>query len=404
MHKLKGLINAWIVKQITKLMNVLPIGESVVFECESDMDDNPMAFYKFLIEKGINKKRKLIWIVNDTENSKRLYGEKNVKFVNRKSSKGIEIIKTQYYLNTAKYFIFSHPYWYRKKSKKQIVMYTGHGLPLKNRSIKDDKKVSETFDYYIAPSKNVIPWMIKFWLTTEDKAIICGAPRNDLLVSKKDSVFRNMFNISSDAKTIMCMPTYKQSRTRVDGDISDPYSISVIKTENDYNRLNEYLQKNNCVLLIKPHPLQKIDNLLLENKSNIHYLTNRILFDNKILLYELLGFCDALITDFSGVYFDFLLLNRPIGFLMNNFNKYTRGYIVENPQDYMPGIKIYNYEQLIQFLNNVRSGYDDYEEDRNELNRFINGDTYQHLGHYGEQLFDTLIKIDEEKKHGKKEK
>ena len=58
----------------------------------------------------------------------------------------------------------------------------------------------------------------------------------------------------------------------------------------------------------------------------------------KMTVYTLLRNADGLITDYSSVYFDYMLLDRPIAFAIDDIKEYgdKRGFIFETPEDYMP--------------------------------------------------------------------
>ena len=75
---------------------------------------------------------------------------------------------------------------------------------------------------------------------------------------------------------------------------------------------------------------------------------------------------DALITDYSSVAIDYLLLDKPIGFTLDDFEEYrkTRGFIFEDPKKYMPGHHIYSFSDLCDFLSSVSDGYDPFWEQR----------------------------------------
>ena len=64
----------------------------------------------------------------------------------------------------------------------------------------------------------------------------------------------------------------------------------------------------------------------------------------KLQLYELIGISDALISDYSSVAVDYLLLDRPLGYVLADYEIYRekRGFVFEDPLEYMPGEKIYN--------------------------------------------------------------
>lgn len=100
--------------------------------------------------------------------------------------------------------------------------------------------------------------------------------------------------------------------------------------------------------------------------TNIVYLENQDLEDNGLQLYEFINCSDALISDYSSVAIDYLLLNRPIGFTLDDYDAYTesRGWVFEDPLEYMPGEHIYNVQQFEQFVLDVKNGKDDYENQR----------------------------------------
>ena len=91
-------------------------------------------------------------------------------------------------------------------------------------------------------------------------------------------------------------------------------------------------------------------------------------------LYSLLGRADALITDYSSVYFDYLLLDRPIGFAVGDMKDYEgeRGFTVDNPYEYMPGEKFSDGEGMLEFVRSVFSGIDLYGAKRREMNDIFN--------------------------------
>ena len=83
--------------------------------------------------------------------------------------------------------------------------------------------------------------------------------------------------------------------------------------------------------------------------------------------YRLMKDMDALISDYSSAAYDYLHLNRPIAYTMDDAEDYKVGFLVENPKDYMAGTIIYNYEDLYSFIADVSNDIDDYKEKRKEL-------------------------------------
>ena len=86
----------------------------------------------------------------------------------------------------------------------------------------------------------------------------------------------------------------------------------------------------------------------------------------------MIGCSDALITDLSSVYIDYLMLNRPLGFFMYSVKNYSRGFNIDNFEEYLPGEKIYSLDDLIHFVKNVCCNNDAYEDERMRINGILN--------------------------------
>ena len=394
---LKSTINHYIsiVKNIiyfvlTKLVKYLPLRNTIVFECESDMDDNPRAVYEYMIKEKMYRKYRFVWVVKNVEFCEKNYGNKNTVFVSRFYDSPKSKLEFNYYLSTAKYFLFSHPYWFKKIHKKQLIIHTTHGTPLKGFE-KALVNAPHPFDYVLCASEHTRPWFLKFLNCPSEKSFVCPHPRNDLLnVENRDAILSKLIEYNPQDKIIICMPTFKQSARVVDCEIVDEYSLSVVKTEDEFQNLNIFLKENNIHLIVKLHPLQVTENLKMGNTSNIHYIQNKELFEKKIQLYNLIGCCDAMITDFSSVMFDYILLNRPVAFFTNFSEKYNRGYIMDNPKDYMCGEKINNYNNMVEFLTNIVNGNDVFYEQRTHINRLVNNPLPDNCS---KQFVETMLKL-----------
>ena len=88
--------------------------------------------------------------------------------------------------------------------------------------------------------------------------------------------------------------------------------------------------------------------LIKFNFSNISLITDELLRDKEIDFYHLLAVSDLLITDFSSIYADYLLIDKPIIFISVDLQNYEeeRGLLL-NPYDmWMPGPKCFSQEEL----------------------------------------------------------
>ena len=365
-RKIAEQLNRILNEYVRKIMAIIfPINShSIVFESEGDYWDNPRVFYDYLIRKGINYKYRIVWIV---QNPKHYERQKNVYFTNRYSF-GLNL-KTDYYLATSKYFIFSHPYWFRDWRKEQIVIHTTHSayqlkgndIRLKNHNMRRKK----VFDYILSCSSYVSN-MRRNALYNNMKNIRfleIGMPRIDLIFSNKDCR-KLLISDYHRQKIILSMETFKKSYSWDDGGTNDCFALNVIHSKEELYNLDRFLKENNCVLLIKIHHLQNMKYITRINTNNILYLTDNDLRSMDIQTNELLINADILLTDYSSVFYEYLLLDRPIGFLIGDIKEYKRGFLTENPFPEMPGEKIQTYAALLAFFYDSLNGTDRFQTER----------------------------------------
>jgi CDP-glycerol glycerophosphotransferase (TagB/SpsB family) len=86
-------------------------------------------------------------------------------------------------------------------------------------------------------------------------------------------------------------------------------------------------------------PFQKADMVHCKGFSNIHLLDNMKLVENDIQINHLLGYADALISDYSSAAVDYLVLDRPIAFTLDDVEEYnnSRGFVFDNIREWLPG-------------------------------------------------------------------
>ena len=90
-------------------------------------------------------------------------------------------------------------------------------------------------------------------------------------------------------------------------------------------------------------------------------------------MYKLLVQSDALITDYSSVFFDYLLIDKPIGFTIDDMESYRnkRGFVMKDPDYYMPGFRISSLEDLERFCLDSASEKDDFKAERSRVNALV---------------------------------
>ncbi len=196
----------------------------------------------------------------------------------------------------------------------------------------------------------------------ETKVIYGELPRNDVLFSGRGRELEKLVEGSYD-KVVMWAPTLREVKkgNRSDSSREYPFGISVVYREEEMEQLNEFLRQKEILLLLKIHPNQK-KNYRDREYSNIRYLDAKAI--KKVHAYKLLTQMDAMISDYSSIVYDYMLLDRPIAWALDDMEEYQLPFLMENPLEYMPGEKLYCFQDLLRFLEQVKRGEDPYRQER----------------------------------------
>ena len=127
------------------------------------------------------------------------------------------------------------------------------------------------------------------------------------------------------------------------------------------------------------------------NLSNIVFIDDSFYRKNSISSYEFLNGTDALLTDYSSVYFDYSLCDKPIGLIWEDIEEYkTRlGLINDYEKLTTGGVKIYNMKDLLHFVDDVVNDIDRLKEERRIIRDFSN---YSNCGGNTKRVVDFIIK------------
>lgn len=364
-----------ILKRIFTLINhVIPkSGNKIIFYSFPDFSDNAWALYDYLIKNG-NKTYKYYWFVSNPAKfrSKKLNNTYFIKSQGRFST----IIKF-FHTFTSKYVFTTHNWLPIYPAKNQQIIFLWHGTALKKIALMDLRNPRRTlnyFSYIMGYSDKYAPIMKESFNCRLDQVLLYGNMRNDLLFENSNALERLGFN-GSYKKIVLYMPTFR----KVSGSYSDSVfndknetGLQVFSTKQSLIEFNEYLSNNSSLVIIKLHPSEDLSVFDLTNYSNIKFLLNKDIEEKNVQLYHLLGKTDALISDYSSVYLDYLVLNKPIGFVINDFKSYmsSRGFIFNNVKELMPGPKINSSKQLMDFIDSLINNIDEYEEKRKSIKDF----------------------------------
>lgn len=296
----------------------------------SAYSDNPKYIFEYMKDEADYASYHYIWAFKD-----KIYvnGAKTVKF---------NSFTYYYYLSKAKYWVFNAkmaPYYYKKKT--QVYLQTWHGTPLKRlahdildssatyyRSKQSYKQMlksydadSRNWDYLIAPSPFSCQAFSTAFTFPKEKMLTVGYPRIDYLLNDDNAKIielKKKYQLPLDKKILLYAPTWRDQSFDNHGYTFD---LSV-----DFYKWQSALA-NDSVILFKPHYLISNQYQCPEALSDFVYLMGANEDINDAYLMS-----DALITDYSSVFFDYAVLKKPIYFYMYDFDYYKeelRGFYLD---------------------------------------------------------------------------
>lgn len=351
--------------EVTEKMKNQPLEDIVIMESTNDFDGNAGALYEYLKNRGST--HKFVWVIKNPANRKFLLDEKDVAVCPRTGRAEMEKFIT--YRAVAKWQIWDN-YPIRKVRKEQTNVFLQH-FGMGYKLIASRYKSPEYIDYVLVVNKSVYAYekdALQYPATA--KVLFGELPRNDVLFLKRWDELSRITEHNYN-KVIMWAPTLRESAMfhRIDSDLEYPYGISLLYSEGDVQMLNDFLAERDMLLLIKIHPRQK-RNYMDNQYSNILYLDSEAV--KKVHAYKLMTQMDAMITDYSSMVFDYMLLDHPIAWVLEDMEHYKVPFLMDNPLDFMPGNHIYTLEDLYDFLEQVSRGKDPYRTQRNALSQQYN--------------------------------
>lgn len=361
----------------------------VLFASLPDFSDNSKALFNYLLCEDISDYN-LVWTVDDKELATRL-NSLGFDACIQKSFKGF----VQFF--RSKYLIVTHGQYAGLKSKNQLLIDLWHGTPLKAMAFASDLSTKSELlksenganarDILIATSTVAKNALASCFYINPRKIRITGQPRNDMLfypdAKKKLSKLLNI-DVEEFKTFILFCPTFRKSDVMTPGRVEGkPKTIDIFDFEDyDIQEFMDFLENSNTLFLFKLHQFEERAYLsqfgeAYRNKKNIRMITTKMLKINLLDIYEILNAMDILVTDYSSIYFDFLLLNRPIIFTPTDLEEYskTRGFVLEPYDFWAPGPKIVKFADFLKELKKCIENRRYYENERLLIKNIIN--TYQ---------------------------
>lgn len=320
----------------------LPIKENVImYEAFGGLGilDNPRAIFKALLENEDFKNYIHVWSIKDDSIMENNLNEfafmDNVIIVDRDS-------KEYYlYLATAKYLFNNSTFdYYFVRRKEQIYTNTWHGVPTKHMGyehtierVENSRGPVRNFlsaNYLISANSFVRETMFEnaYLLKNvfEGEYIEQGHPRTDAILNTSHEYLCEKLaaeGLNTTKKIILYAPTWK-------GKLYNSLEYDIDEYKNIINKIKCSIDTNEYEVYLRVHyfiykELKKDDDL------------SRILVPFTIDTNELLSGVDILISDYSSIFFDFLVTNRPVLFYVPDLNEYINNRGLYIPIEDLPG-------------------------------------------------------------------
>lgn len=373
-------------KVFFNIFKLLPInGNLILLESEGDLTDNAYALYDYMNSIDLLNKYKVVWLVDNVKEArKRLF--KNTKCV-FKFPKNICVLRA-YYLATCRWFIYDHCNVFADlhKRDKQLITYLSHGWGYKASKGSGSSRYLTHPDKLIATGKLSAKGLAEYWNEPIDNVAILGYPRIDFFFKENlqvSDLILNKLEYDRYKKIIFWMPTFRQSNSK---EISEEYidnqtGLPIFETYDSLKKFSEYLNKNNVLLVFKLHHLQADLDVFHKKFDNILILRDEDLSSDGVQLYQVVKYADIIISDYSSISIDAMVLDIPLIYTLDDYKKYdeSRGLFPHNAIDYMPGYHIYDDGELMGAVSEILEGKDKYSEERNNMrklyHKFDDGDS-----------------------------
>lgn len=344
-----------------------------------DFDDNARALFEYALKVGINKTYKLVWIVKTPSRWKEKFDKyENVIFISWEDADSDNKVKRDeffYYLCLAKFLFMTDSYGFALGCRKdQVRVMLWHGCGFKARLSRSSNE--NNYEYMIVTGDEYAKTHAKNFGLRDDQILVTGYPKVDYMFHPVREWLEKL-NVKKAEKYIFWLPTFrntyrvgleKHNHTKPKGETGLPMVVSI----DEMNNLNSLLSDNDAVMIIKLHPMQ--DRKLICDFSgftNIQLIENTDLIKQDIHINQILCYADALISDYSSAAVDYLVMDRPIGFTLDDFDAYEaeRGFNWPDVKPHLPGKELYNYNELFDFVKSVLAGSDPGYKKRNSISR-----------------------------------
>lgn len=256
-----------------------------------------------------------------------------------------------------------------------------HGLPLKkiqNDNVFDEIRHPKTLygkwkafprrlsdekplHYVLATSEFIKPVFSSAFKT--DRVIVNGYPRNDIFTSNE---IRNVL-LNDEIESLMEIEKKRNEYTKV-----FYYMPTFRKTEEKFfeiinvEKFEKFLDESNYLLCLKLHCKSKLKEVFEKISSD-----NIVVINPNADPYVFMDKADVMISDYSSVYFDYLLTDNPIIFFDYDLEEYLSESreMYFDYREFTPGKKVQNQKDLQIAMEHAANDSSEYSAERHRIRK-----------------------------------
>ena len=376
----------------------------MTFISSPDFADNSRGFWEYVDR---HTDYETFWVVRDPVMAERMRA-KGIACGLEGSPEAEEKIRTAAFLLTSSFD------WAEPGNRQQIHVTLWHGVGPKKVGFFDSAKGAGSdldalkiwttrTDLILATSQLYQLIFGGIFAADPRKIFIGGYPRNDLMFAYdgRKELQKLIGDKAKDSRLIFYLPTMRKGLKAEGDDFSDN-----IFNYPDYDpaKIDAFLEKENAYMVGKLHfaDMDKYAGDAFALPQRLILLDTERMNEQMLTIYHVMNAFDALITDYSSVYADYLLLDRPMIFSLPDLESYgqDRGFVMDDPTQMMPGSVVRTQQELITQLSQAFSAPDREAELRETGRKLFH--TYADT-HASERLLKELERLASDKQSWKRD-
>lgn len=308
-------------KGLRLLSGVVPTSRRVVVSAYPETEGNAGELLAALLRRYDGQ---VVWLREPAGPHADLPDHPRLTVVDKASAAGV-----RHYLRAEAVFFTHGLYGSPRPSRRKPIVNLWHGDGPKATRPGGDAGSLIPSTYLVSGTELFGALKARAFELPEERLLVTGNPRTDQLWRAPDPDALADLGITGDF--VLWMPTFRSTRaTGVTRSWSEGGGDVGVE---DVAPLVEGLRARGVQLVVKPHPLDAEE----RRGPGIVTVTNDDLARVGVPLYSLMGRSRGLVTDYSSVWVDYLLLDRPIAFWVPDRDSYTRSLAPADVLDWLPG-------------------------------------------------------------------